>query len=329
MSPPPPGPGWDAHDLGPQLAPALIETCKADGHGRGAIEGLRWFRTDWQRGGAATAYATYKPGDGPDREVVVKFPVGPMEYRFTVGLSQTDAPTPRVVHHGVELGGWDMAWIVMERVPGDPLAAHLHKEVFEELAEAAARFYLRAGERWPMDAVPVREDWPHLLERARENAKVNPIPNAQGWANAIKNTQKVVSRIAEEWNARRVHTWCHGDLHAGNLMRRADGSPWGPSECVLLDMAEVHPGHWVEDAVYLERLYWMRPEALKGVKPVSLIARARKKRGLDTEDNYQRLADIRRVLMAACAPAFLQSEGHPKYLDAALGVLEKTLPRLG
>lgn len=97
---------------------------------------------------------------------------------------------------------------------------------------------------------------------------------------------------------------------------------------MLLDLAEVHPGHWVEDAVYLERLYWMRPDALKGVKPVSLIARARKKHNLDTSDDYQRLADIRRVLMASCAPAFLQSEGHPRYLEAALGVLEKTLPRV-
>lgn len=326
MSPPPPGPGWDAHDLGPQLAPALIETCRSGG---AALEGLRWFRTDWQRGGAATAYATYHAGDGDDREVVVKLPIGPMEYRFTVGLAQTDAPTPRVVHHGVELGGWDFAWVVMERVPGDPLAAHMHKEVFAELADAAARFYRCAGERWAIDAVPVREDWEHLLERARENARVNPIPGAQGWANAIKNTQKIVGKIAEEWNNRRINTWCHGDLHAGNLMRRDENSAWGPAECVLLDLAEVHPGHWVDDAVYLERLYWMRPEALKGVKPVSLIAKARKKHGLPTDDNYQRLADIRRVLMAACAPAFLQSEGHPKYLEAALGVLESTLARVG
>ena len=71
-----------------------------------------------------------------------------------------------------------------------------------------------------------------------------------------------------------------------------------------------------------------RHDALKGVKPVSLIARARKKHNLDTSDDYQRLADIRRVLMASCAPAFLQSEGHPRYLEAALGVLEKTLPRV-
>ncbi|MCA9281243.1 MAG: aminoglycoside phosphotransferase family protein [Phycisphaeraceae bacterium] len=326
MSPPPAGHGLDAHDLGPQLAPALIETCEASG--AGPIDGLRWFRTDWQRGGAATAYATFSPPDGEPREVVVKFPVGPMEYRFTTGLAQTDAPTPRVVHHGVELGGWDFAWLVMERVPGDPLAAHLHKEVFEELADAAARFYLRASQRWPMDVVPVREDWPHLLDRARENARINPIPHAQEWTNAIKNTQKVIDRIATEWNARTVTNWCHGDLHAGNLMRRAEDSPWGPTECVLLDLAEVHPGHWVEDAVYLERLYWMRPDALKGVKPVSLIARARKKHNLDTSDDYQRLADIRRVLMASCAPAFLQSEGHPRYLEAALGVLEKTLPRV-
>ena len=41
-----------------------------------------------------------------------------------------------------------------------------------------------------------------LLDRARENARINPIPHAQEWTNAIKNTQKVIDRIATECRAR-------------------------------------------------------------------------------------------------------------------------------
>jgi hypothetical protein len=32
--------------------------------------------------------------------------------------------------------------------------------------------------------------------------------------------------------------------------------------------------------------------------------------------------------MAACAPAWLHRENHPSYLNAALAVIEKTLPLL-
>ena len=50
---------------------------------------------------------------------------------------------------------------------------------------------------------------------------------------------------------------------------------------VLIDLAEVRPGHWVEDAVYLERLHWARPERLKGRNPVKLLAAARRRLGLE------------------------------------------------
>ncbi|HVZ93050.1 MAG TPA: phosphotransferase, partial [Phycisphaerales bacterium] len=122
--------------------------------------------------------------------------------------------------------------------------------------------------------------------------------------------------------------WCHGDLHPGNLMRRDGASAWGPEGNVLLDFAETHPGHWVEDAVYLERIYWGRPQALNGVKPVQLIAKARRAIGLDANDDYATLANVRRVLMAATSPAFMHHEGRRPYLHAAIEVLEKTLPQV-
>ncbi|MEM1423076.1 MAG: hypothetical protein AAGH64_03635, partial [Planctomycetota bacterium] len=106
------------HALGPQLEPALVEACD------GRLTDIVWFRTDWPRSGAATAYATVEV-DGALRDAVVKVPVGPTELRVTCGLCDTSAPTPRVAFSGHELGAADLAWVVMERVPGDPLAAHL------------------------------------------------------------------------------------------------------------------------------------------------------------------------------------------------------------
>ncbi|XHC26904.1 hypothetical protein ABWH91_06185 [Phycisphaerales bacterium ac7] len=66
---------------------------------------------------------------------------------------------------------------------------------------------------------------------------------------------------------------------------------------------------------------------MKKVKPVSLIARARKDAGLPTDD-YTQLACIRRILLASCVPAFLDREGHPTYLAAALDTLEHQLELL-
>jgi hypothetical protein len=88
----------------------------------------------------------------------------------------------------------------------------------------------------------------------------------------------------------------------------------------------VHAGHWVEDAVYLERLYWGRAEKLHGIKPVSMLAKFRRESGQEASDDYASLAHVRRVLMGSTAPAFLEREGHPRYLRAALENVEKSLP---
>lgn len=319
----PSGPLIDAHELGSALEPALLEACG------GRLSGLRWFRTDWQLGGAATAYGSFlrSPGN-PPVDVVVKLPIGPKEHRLLVGLSATPAPTPRVAAHGTEIGGYDFAWVVMERLPGNPLSGHLHKEVFERLIRAAVGFYDHASRLWSLEKPPDPPEWSLLLDRAREAMRANTnLPRASSWGVAIKDTQKILPRLQNIWNTRPVNTWCHGDLHPGNCMQRTDGVAWDAHATdVLFDLAEVHAGHWVEDAVYLERLYWGKPGALDGVKPVSLLARARREAGLDTTGDYALLANVRRVLMAASAPAFLHHEGHPAYLEAALGTLERLLP---
>lgn len=315
----------DAHDLGPALEPALLEACK------GQISEVHWFRADWQLGGAATAYAAFDPKDGsPTREVVIKLPIGPREYRFLTGLVQTSAPTPHLAFHGNELGGYDFAWVIMERLSGDPLSAHLHKDIFKRVIQAVASFHKGAKEFTSIEEAPAPPHWSDLLDHARQAIRDNPhIDHAQEWASAVKDTQKHLRTLLAIWRAREINTWCHGDLHPGNCMARSKDSHWGEPQDVLFDLAEVHPGHWVEDAVYLERLYWGTPEVLKGIKPVSMLAKARRELGLTTDDDYALLANTRRVLMAACIPAFLHREGHPAYMAQALKLLERLLPQFG
>lgn len=313
--------GGGSHDLGPQLEPQLRSACD------GKLTDIRWFRTDWQRGGAATAFATADaPGKGPIA-VVIKLPVGPREYRFLTGLSGTAAPTPRVVFHAMELAGYDLAWVVMERLPGNPVGAHLHKDVFAKLADAVARFQAASGALWPVDAADRDSgfNWHALLDKARESVRANHLKDEQQWTDALKSVQRALPGLLKAWDGRIVETWCHGDLQPANAMMRPPGSLWGEPGTVLLDFAEVHPGHWVEDAVYLERQFWGRPEVLDGVKPVSLLAKARKALGLDCSDDYAMLANVRRLLMAAVAPAFLHREGNRRYFEGAREMMERQL----
>lgn len=335
-------PGKDAGGLAHALEPVIRAQCEAMSGAR--LSALSWFRADWQRGGASTAYAVATLPTGEAREVVVKMPVGPTEHKVTVALGALDAPTPRLIAHGAELAGYDLAWLVMERIPGQPLTTALHREVFAELCAAAAGFQKHILDSFPMTGeagarlttAPADPDWPALIDRARHAVKDSHIPEASKWNDALKHTQKALPSILAAWQARPINAWRHGDLHAGNAMRRPVASPWGPACCVLLDFAEVQPGHWVEDAVYLERMHWgaviphghdgSGKPALEGVKTVSLLAKARKALGLQTDGDYGALANVRRVLAAATVPAFLDREGTKAHLHAALETLERLLP---
>ena len=306
------------HALGPALAPALREVTED------RISDIRWFLTDWQRGGAATAYAKLLDKHGKTHEVVIKVPVRLSEIRWLTrmdGLGDEHNVGPIIFEHGLELGGYDFAWIIMERFAPGPLAAHLDEQAWQQFADVAARFYARA-QHYPVDQCPRRENWHALLERARERAQINITDNAQEWNKAIKTVQKSIDSILAVWQARNCDTWCHGDLHPANAMRRDEC----PDRAYLIDMAEVHAGHWIEDAVYAERLFWGHPERMLGTSVVERIAESRKKIGLDNGKGYHRLADIRRVLMAATAPAFLSTEGNPAHLHGTLEILQKTIP---
>lgn len=315
--------------LGPTLEPAIRAACE------GRLSRIEWFRSDWQRGGGSTGFAELRLASGDVARVVVKIPVGPTELRWTLALGRGpggeepaghDCPTPRVFAAGAALNGYDLGWLVMERLEGKPLAADFNAHTVTEVLRACARWQARAEAIAPPGSPPPIPDWARTIEHSREVARRGSIPEAQRWNNHLHDVARALPTILKRWGARTINTWCHGDLHPGNAMRRAplNGSPGAP--CVLLDLALVHAGHWLEDALYLERVYWGHPEHLHGVNPVSTLAAFRRELGLEASDNYGLLASVRRVLTAAGAPALLEREGNKRYLAHALEVIHKLLP---
>lgn len=328
----------DTHSLSVALEPVLRGACG------GRLSEIEWFHSTWQHSGAATGFARYTLNDRATIDVMVKMPVGPAELRWTASLGAADhetwdgpeaicKPTPRVVASGSELAGYDLGWLVVERLRGQLLSTKMDAEAVMDLLRVAADFHQEAAAARPqIDEKPRATPWEEHLARAREATRAGGIAESQHWNEAVKKVQKHLPALAARWSARALNTWCHGDLHPGNAMHREVAGGAGPAAgrhgCVLVDLALVHPGHWVEDALYLERQYWGHAELLHGVKPVSAMAKIRRDRGLPTDDHYAELAMTRRVLMAACAPAFVEREGNPKYLHAALELLHQTLPQV-
>ncbi len=315
------GQGQDQRAFASSLEPALREACE------GRLGTLTWFRTDWQRGGAATATADYQSDDGTV-PVVVKLPVVQRELKWTRRLQSADGPAAGVaatlLASGYELGGYDLAWLVIERLPCGPLGTHWHDRHVARIADAATRFTLAAS-MFAVDQQPRFEDWDSLISDARKNVRSNHIDYEQRWNQALKALSSRLDRVVDEWRARPTNDWLHGDVHLANAMCREDAEDAPVS---LIDLAEIRVGHWIEDAIYLERQLWPRPDRLKPHKPVRSFVEARRALGLTVDDGYARLADIRRGLLAATAPRFLKSEGHPVYLEACLKRLEQALQQV-
>lgn len=342
-------PNHDPHDshlpaLATSLGPALIDQLQ------GRITNLQWFKSSHQRGGAATALATYTDDQGTPHDAVLKLPVGYHEFRWTCALAQlhtTDhAPTPRVLASGTSVGGHDLAWIILERLAGSTHHQGWSQRGAEQLIFACAQMQALAQRFAPVDRVAVVEtDWEAQIERARKALRDSDLPEAQHWRVSERRVSRALPHLIRLWNARPIDTWCHGDLHPGNAMHRTAA----PDRTVLIDLALVHPGHWIEDAVYLERQFWateappdedpdvklasvsqgrVNYKGLFGVHPVTLMGKFRRQLGLTTEGDYGLVASVRRVLMAACAPAHLVAEGNPAYLRAALNVIDRVLPTI-
>ena len=325
----------EVESLGVHLGPALHEAC---GDRLGEIE---WFRSAWQRSGAATGRTWWRLPSGDVIPAIAKVPVGYLEWRWTTELGAADPmrwdapdeplpPVPRVLASGYELGGYDIAWLVVERVAGTTLRDALGHGSLTRLFKAVAMFHAMSTGIRPINGVGKRSqtNWAKLLTRARESCVDNAMEDQKRWLRAIDATCEALPVLTELWDNRRIDTWCHGDVHPGNAMFRSidGGETAGP--CVLIDLGMIHAGHWVEDALYMERLHWGRPEMLCGIHPEAMLASTRREYGLAVEPDDAVIADVRRILMGATSPAFLEQEGSPAYLHAALEHVEALLPRV-
>jgi hypothetical protein len=295
----------------------------------GRLRDLRWFRTEWQRSGAATGRAIWIDDDGRGRDVVVKVPVNLREYRWLRRVADRplggpdrdehlDHPTVRLVRSGDAIDPYDVAWVLLEKLPHGPLGSTWHPSHLARITAAAAKFHALAAAT-PLDGAPIEEPWEDLVKSAREKIRDPAFPERSRWSSALKDVSKKLDGIVERWRLRRPLAWIHGDLHPANAMSRVAVDE-GP--VALIDFAEVRVGSWVEDAIYLERLHWPRPERLEP-KPLRLLADARKALGLENGD-YPAVAAWRRFLLAATAPAF-RSEASPVFLAACLARLEDLL----
>ncbi len=322
-----PSPRGDHRSLAATLAPLLRDACEE------RLDEITWFKADWQRGGAATGTSTYRTVDGSVVPVVLKLPVVRRELQWMRRLQDDgdagegggeELVVPRLFASGEAVGGYDLTWIVMERFEHGPLGRAWHEDHIPRVADAAARFHARAAV-FEVDQPPVLEPWDELFTESLESVKVNRLPAGKRWRTALKGLRTHVDEVVEQWRTRDTRQWLHGDLHMANAMSRRSMEE-GPVS--LIDLADVHAGNWVEDAVYLERQMWARPERMKRHKPVRALAAARRRLGLVVEDDYPRLAMIRRMLLAGSAPRFVRSEGHPKHLEACLEWIERGLQEL-
>ena len=298
--------------FGASLEPVLRRACQD------RLSSVNWFRTDWQRGGALTGYACFRDDEGIENAVVVKLPVSPVEQNWLGRLQPFGGLVPRVYAGGLVLEGYDMAWIVMERIPHGPLGPAWQGGQFDLLAEAAGRYYAAAG-HFAVDRAPPQRDWRAVLKRARDSVQDGRLVHKQRWKQTLKKANRRLTVWLEQWDQRATDQWCYGDLHLANALTRKP-APAGPA--VLIDFAEVHAGHWVEDAVYFEHLFWQQPQTLKGLKLCNLVAKQRKAQGFLTDDDWPQLASIYRHFLAVGAPTLLRVHGDQQHLVSALEVLE-------
>ena len=80
--------------LASSLEPVLINQTQNQ------LSDIHWFRTDWQRSGAATGFAKWNDTNGNTSEVVIKFPVIERELRWTRRMQGADAVAPTLFASG-------------------------------------------------------------------------------------------------------------------------------------------------------------------------------------------------------------------------------------
>ncbi len=298
--------------FGTLLEPVLRKAC------RECLSEVTWFRTDWQRGGALTGYANWTEAD-QTRPVFVKLPVPPCEQHWLLVLQDAEDVVPSLYAYGDSLGGYDLAWIVLERLEHGPLGSAWGGAAFDLLVEAAGRFY-KAAHSHPCHGQLLAENWAERWQQSWEAVRNGAMVDDYRWKRALKKAHRKLTQWVRVWEQRPTDYWCHGDLHLGNAMTR-QAPPAGPA--LLLDFAKTRVGHWVQDAVYFEHLYWSRRNQLGGRKLCSAVAHERKRHSLPVDRDWPRYATIRRAMLALSTPAMLRFAGDRAHVAAALEVLER------
>ena len=275
------------------------------------------FRTVWQHGGAATAWVKCVE---TQRDGMVKLPVKAWERRWHRRIRESRDPdlAPDLFAIGDTIGNVDFAWIVMERIQGNPLHQVPDAHSVEQACEAFARFQ-KASQPFAVQRRPAPAGWLKQIEQTRKSLQALPQDLAVSWRDALDALAKYHDEAIAAWRYRPIKGWVHGDAHLGNILRTEQ------DEVHLIDFAEVRAGHWVEDAIALERPLWQRPELLSNMDPVDMMAGYRRQLGLPVRAEDGRLAAIRRTLLAATAPAWSRTEGGFAGLRSTLKVLEQGL----
>lgn len=275
------------------------------------------FRTVWQHGGAATAWVKCVE---TQRDGMVKLPVKAWERRWHRRIRESRDPdlAPDLFAIGDTIGNVDFAWIVMERIRGNPLHQVPDAHSVEQACEAFARFQ-KASRPFAVQRRPAPAGWLKQIEQTRKSLQALPQDLAVSWRDALDALAKYHDEAIAAWRYRPIKGWVHGDAHLGNILRTEQ------DEVHLIDFAEVRAGHWVEDAIALERPLWQRPELLSNTDPVDMMAGYRRHLGLPVRAEDGRLAAIRRTLLAATAPAWSRTEGGFSGLRSTLKVLEQGL----
>ncbi|QDU32823.1 hypothetical protein KS4_08590 [Poriferisphaera corsica] len=324
--------------FGSHLEPIIKQTLSPN------LGDIHWFRTDWQRGGALTGFSTWTTPDKQSHDVVIKLPVPPCERHWLAHLqayadqNPTEPPiAPRLFAHGESLGSHDLSYVVIQRLPHGPLNHKWQGHEFDLLTDVASRFY-KATANHPLLGEPLHRDWRQVFSLAQKHVKNHSLPKQleKRWAKVFKKTKKKLPEWIKIWDDRPINGWNHGDLHLRNVLTfNPPPSQTTPpasnqnksiantfSGAVLIDFAEVRVGHWTEDAVYFEHLYWAARDRLQGRKLCKMIAHARKLAGFTLDPHWPRFAQTKRNLLAMSTPAMLQHDGGFHHLQACLEVLE-------
>jgi len=289
-----------------------------------ALTDLGFAETQIQRHEVPVALFGYEGDERPQRaEIVIRRQhVGPLSN--DIGFArQADGTYQALISEFDRRHDYDQGWLeqLTQRYAYHAARSRLAEQGFDLVAEAAGRFYGVAS-RYPVEGKSREQDWEAVTKLARERVKTHKISQGQRWKEVLKKASKKLSKWIELWRSRPREDWCHGDLHLGNAMTRSP-APDGPA--LLFDFALTRRGHWVEDAVYFEHLFWARPDRLEGRNLCKLVSQARKAQGLPVGSDWAQLAAVRRAFLAISVPADLEHHSDPAQLDAALAVLEQQM----